>query len=306
MGYVKTKLKKELSISSIITIHYFEYPLDFSFRGEEHDFWEFLYVDRGSIHVTAGESKHILTNGDVIFHEPMEFHAFDAIGEKPPNLAVMSFACDAPVMNFFRQGVFRLTAEERTIISKIIDVATECFSTPINVPSVEQVILKENHIPGQPQMISLYLEQFLLTLYQRIQWHPIRHPKNYMVEDADFLSDNNMTDRIVKFMGENITQKLTLDELCSTFQISRSSLEALFVQEKNCAPIKYFYKMKIDKAKELIREGILDITEIAHYLAFSSVQHLSLKFKKVTGLSPKEYQTSVRSLSPSSRKPKGK
>ena len=49
MTYIKTTLKREIAIDSIITIHYFEYMKDFVFHGESHDFWEFLYVDQGSV-----------------------------------------------------------------------------------------------------------------------------------------------------------------------------------------------------------------------------------------------------------------
>ena len=55
MTYIKTTLKREIAIDSIITIHYFEYMKDFVFHGESHDFWEFLYVDQGSVIVQAGE-----------------------------------------------------------------------------------------------------------------------------------------------------------------------------------------------------------------------------------------------------------
>ena len=48
MTYIETKLKREIVIDSIITIHYFEYMRDFVFRGESHDFWEFMYVDKGT------------------------------------------------------------------------------------------------------------------------------------------------------------------------------------------------------------------------------------------------------------------
>ena len=53
MTYIKTTLKREIAIDSIITIHYFEYMKDFVFHGESHDFWEFLYVDQGSVIVQA-------------------------------------------------------------------------------------------------------------------------------------------------------------------------------------------------------------------------------------------------------------
>lgn len=71
--------EKEIVIDSIITIHYFEYMRDFVFRGESHDFWEFLYVDRGTVLVTAGESDFQLTTGNIIFHKPKEFHAIRSI-----------------------------------------------------------------------------------------------------------------------------------------------------------------------------------------------------------------------------------
>ena len=75
MTYIKTTLKREIAIDSIITIHYFEYMKDFVFHGESHDFWEFLYVDQGSVIVQAGENHFRMEAGDIIFHEPNEFHA---------------------------------------------------------------------------------------------------------------------------------------------------------------------------------------------------------------------------------------
>ncbi|HBA63143.1 MAG TPA: AraC family transcriptional regulator, partial [Lachnospiraceae bacterium] len=41
-----------------------------------------------------------------------------------------------------------------------------------------------------------------------------------------------------------------------------------------------FNNMKIDRAKELIREGNMNFTEIAHFLSYSSLQYFSKQFKK--------------------------
>ena len=82
MTYIETKLKREIVIDSIITIHYFEYMRDFVFRGEFHDFWEFMYVDKGSVIVQGGEQQFTLHAGDIIFHEPNEFHAIRSVGSR--------------------------------------------------------------------------------------------------------------------------------------------------------------------------------------------------------------------------------
>ena len=47
--FTYTTLKKEITIDQIVTIHYFELLKDYKFMGERHDFWEFLYVDKGTI-----------------------------------------------------------------------------------------------------------------------------------------------------------------------------------------------------------------------------------------------------------------
>lgn len=49
MTYVKTTLQHSIDIDAIITLHYFEYMKNFEFKGESHNFWEFLYVDKGTV-----------------------------------------------------------------------------------------------------------------------------------------------------------------------------------------------------------------------------------------------------------------
>ena len=52
------------------------YDSKFSFHGEAHNFWEMLYIIRGNAIVSADERVYSLSNDDIIFHKPMEFHKF--------------------------------------------------------------------------------------------------------------------------------------------------------------------------------------------------------------------------------------
>ncbi|MDG0808017.1 hypothetical protein [Cohnella rhizosphaerae] len=47
IAYPRTRLQIELSVRRLISFHYFEFAPDFKFEGEKHDFWEFVYVDKG-------------------------------------------------------------------------------------------------------------------------------------------------------------------------------------------------------------------------------------------------------------------
>lgn len=63
-----------------------------------------------------------------------------------------------------------------------------------------------------------------------------------------------------------------------------SSLEGITIE-------KYIIHQKIEKVKELIVYGELTLSEIAFRLGYSSVQHLSNQFKKITGLTPSYFKS---------------
>ena len=60
--------------------------------------------------------------------------------------------------------------EERTLISHLIQLARETFSTPLNLPSVEQVKLRTDLAFGSQQLILLYLELFFNYADPKSQW----------------------------------------------------------------------------------------------------------------------------------------
>ena len=291
MAYVSTKLKREFQIESIVTIHYFEYMNDFVFPGETHDFWEFLYVDKGKVSVQADTKEHTLTAGDIIFHKPNEFHAIQSISKKSPNLVAVSFYCNSPAIKFFHNFHCTLTLEERILISKMIAEAKNAFSSPLYLPSVEQVKISENAPFGSQHLISLYLELLLITLKRN-------HLENSV--SPSFVRSsarNNLPDEIASFMKRHICNTLTISTICETFSVSRSALHTIFTAKYHCSPMAYFHKLKMDYAKELLRSEKMNCTEVAHYLSFSSLQYFSKQFKKATGMSPLEYISSVKGIS---------
>ena len=59
--------------------------------------------------------------------------------------------------------------------------------------------------------------------------------------------------------------------------------------------IQHFSYLRIEKAKQLIREENYNFSEIAEKLSFSSIHYFSNVFKKITDMTPSEYITSVKS-----------
>ncbi len=74
-----------------------------------------------------------------------------------------------------------------------------------------------------------------------------------------------------------------------------SSLSTLFSSVEGITIEKYIILQKIEKIKELIVYDELTFSEIAYRMGYSSSQHLSTQFKKVTGLTPSHFKK-IRSI----------
>lgn len=69
-----------------------------------------------------------------------------------------------------------------------------------------------------------------------------------------------------------------------------SSISRLFSEVEGITIEHFFILQKIEKVKELLIYGEMNLNEITYQLDYSSTAHLSAQFKKVTGLSPREFK----------------
>lgn len=290
-GYTYTPLRQEIVIENLVTVHYFEYDRDFTFPGEVHNFWEFLYVDKGQVEVSAGYKTHILNQGDIIFHMPMEFHNLKAIAANVPNLVVVAFVCDSPAMGFFEHKILRADSEVRDLLGSIVQEATDAYSCALDDPDLRSLERQGNVPFGAEQIIRLSLELMLIHLIRedKTEAESTRLPSSIRekAEEDVFL-------RVVSYLERNICNRLTLDDVCRDNLFGRSYLQKVFREKTGGGVMEYFGKMKLEAAKREIREGDQNFTEIANQLGYASIHYFSRHFKKVMGMTPTEYASSIK------------
>jgi AraC-like DNA-binding protein len=80
------------------------------------------------------------------------------------------------------------------------------------------------------------------------------------------------------------------DYLSEKLNHSYTYLSNLFSEVKGTTIEKFYLSKKIERVKELLVYDELNLTEIAYKLHYSSVAHLSNKFKKLTGLTPSRFK----------------
>ena len=158
MGYEAIRLQRPLAVDDIVSVHYFEYSSNYYFEGERHDFWEFLYVDKGELDVRAGDVVQHLKKGQIIFHKPGEFHALSANGVVAPNLVVVGFVCHGEAMRFFENRVLSV-GDTVSIVGKKTGQRRDAVVSALNRFDAEREMFCDANVatPGAGAHVQLLL-----------------------------------------------------------------------------------------------------------------------------------------------------
>lgn len=286
--YIKHQLSNIINVHKIVALNYFEFENTFHYRGERHNFWELVYVDKGNLLVQTDDREISLSRGECVFHKPNEYHIHKADGVTAPNYFFICFVCNSPHMQMLREKHFKLTPALRQYISNIIGEARRVFELPINDPEEKQLKVSPNELIGGQQMIRTYLEQFLILLVR--QQYDL---KNVVSVDKE-ISEERLVGQMRKRLDMYIYQRISVEQFCREMNYSKAYLSRIFLNECGCTIHDYIMDSKIKEAKTLIREHIYNFSQISDMLCFSNPFYFSRVFKKITGMSPSEYKNSVK------------
>lgn len=284
------KLNKEIEIEGLYTFFYSEHSRDFRYIGEKHDFWELVYVDSGEIYAVADNNGYSLSQGNIIFHKPMEFHGMTAVNNKPHNVLVVTFETKSPAMNFFTKKIFMLNTHQKKILSRFLDELKKIFGTSFVAFDAPDLQLTREQRWAYQIALSC-LEHFLIEL-MRENTYVNRTEKTSSLAKKNV--ENALVDSIKDYLHNNIYSTITLDDICQQFSMSKSYICQLFKNETGSSIIDYYIGLKIKEAKFLIREGNLNFTQISEKLGYSSLHHFTRIFKTKEKMSPSLYEKSIK------------
>jgi len=98
--------------------------------------------------------------------------------------------------------------------------------------------------------------------------------------------------RAMAYMKENFKEKLSVDDVASEVSISPSHFKRLFKNECGETFTGFLARIRIEFAKEQLRDPSLTISEVAFAAGYTDSNYFSIVFKKVEGCSPRQYRNS--------------
>ena len=94
----------------------------------------------------------------------------------------------------------------------------------------------------------------------------------------------------INYIYGHIKERITIEDLAKFTGNSPSYISRLFKSEMGISASDYIRRVKIDKAKNLLRFSDFSMVEIASYLSFSSQSHFIKLFSEETNMTPKKYR----------------
>ncbi|MEJ2880787.1 helix-turn-helix domain-containing protein [Pedobacter sp. GR22-6] len=146
--------------------------------------------------------------------------------------------------------------------------------------SLGQVELAPDPNPIQLQQISASFQVLGFELIDKEKDQLIERVKTEVINLVHYSALNELNQSLMQLVAERLHKDYAY-------------LSRLFSDAEGITIERYVIQQKIEKVKELLEYGELNLNEIAYQMGYSSSAHLSTQFKSVTGISPSKYKASA-------------
>lgn len=219
--------------------------------------------------------------------------------------------CDEPLKNVFNMSLFKedirrayaefdekalhdifttiidLFRNQKTHYVQALDAAGNILYLSLSLLNNGEQIVSEIFAARNNGYRSLYE---LTNVEQILDWLTVFRDglcESFAAHNKDY--KHHIVVNVKKYIGEHIEEKLTLNKVAEVFSISPNYLSVLFSKYNDMGFTDYINQNKVEAAIKMMTDGDYKIYEISDLLSFESAFYFSRVFKKVTGMSPRDY-----------------
>jgi len=273
----------DLSLGIQCGPHHFVEP---GFELHTHDFIEMVVVLGGSgLHLTS-YGDYRISAGDVFVIQRNIAHGFaESLGMEIANFMLsQTFVEDTgrwlrqmpgyhslfilePVHRYQHElrNRLHLAAPDRKLVRRLVDSITDELG---------------NKRPAYRAMVTAHWQLLLAHLCR-------------VFSDAAADAPFSPLAETIAYMERHYQEKLALRDLAVRAHLSPNHFIRTFKQHYGSTPMRYLNRLRIERARELLRGSGRDMTDIALSCGFGDSNYFARVFKAVEGLTPREYRTQM-------------
>lgn len=259
-----------------------------------HDYYQIWYVTRGGCEHFVEGQRHEMVVGDAFLLPPAVIHStiikeggsiiccefymedlfptksssYDRIREITQNIAfTMLFQHEL----FQTQPRFSFSSKGQQTVEKLFHSMLEEYN---------------NGEPFFEDYLRLQILELLLTFARE-------HTQYSAHDDSEKVYDKyrGMVENAIDYINEHYDEPLTLDSVCKISMVSKTYFCYLFKLLTHQTFVEYLLDLRISKAMELLHDTDNSVIDISQMVGFRDSTHFSRTFKRLKGISPREYRT---------------
>ncbi|MEE1314375.1 MAG: AraC family transcriptional regulator [Faecalimonas sp.] len=283
------KLLTAINVNYLVSAFHYHFRSDFSYDGEAHAGWEFVYVEQGHIKIQADDATYVLRSGEMVCHKPMEFHKLEPY-EGDASCIIFCFECADDCMQYFNNKILFINQRQKVYLNDIASYAKHLFAPkePLDISKDGAMDRASTAEIRHEQFLKNSIELLVLSLLSSENLEKQKRAESFEQTEQRL----TLTAEIIAYLEAHLQEPIRLATLAELFPYSISSMKRIFKLETGSSIIDYLNRLRIKKAIDLLENTSLQINDIAIQTGFSDVYYFSNAFKKRTGKNPTSYRKS--------------
>ncbi len=267
------------------------FQLDYKRQNEEytmpeahyHDYYEIYYLYSGERHYLLEDRIYHIHQGDLVLIPPNVVHQTTEGGGAGSHERMLIY--------FTRNFLSGFTKEEQASLLRCFQHKLKALRPSSKDQTLIEAILakmrkeEKRNLPCSPLYQKILLGELLLLASRKTG----EQLEDYFYPEGPV---HQKIHNIVRFIGENYQQTLSLSDIAERFFVSPAYLSRAFKRVTGLTLVQYLNTVRVKEAQRLLRESELSVSEVALMVGYGSHTHFGRTFKQMTGLSPVEYRKS--------------
>ena len=260
------------------------------YRMHKHDFWEIVYVYEGIGENHTEHSSSVITEGTLLLISPDMAHTITSNTDiNCPSVRICNCLFTTEFFNEILDSYFKISELENTELYTMFQ-NSEPFCIQLNdneSKTIRSYIYDINREYGKKDFrIDAIINNSLINLL--IEATRIYHASQVNINSG--ATENSLITVMKEYMKANLDSKISLELLSEKVHLAPSYLSRYFKEKTGETISEYLFRIRIERATELLRTTSYSITEICTFCGYSSMGNFQRYFKKLVNMTPSEYR----------------
>ena len=235
--------------------------------------YQLLYIVSGKGHFYFHGEDRVVYAGRMVLIQPRQEQRYEYFGEDKPEVYWVHFT-GSDVKNILRN--YNIPMDDPVFYSGASSTYSYLFK--------EMIHELQNCKTGYEDLLTMYLRQIFL-LVQRTRQEERPTVSTYIQEEMEFAR---------RYFNEHYNEPISIQEYAESRNMSVCYFQRNFKQIVKHTPMQYLLTIRVNNAASLLETTDYSMAEIAAIVGYEDPLYFSRLFRKIKGVSPRDYRNLVK------------